>query len=61
MQFHRKTSSSLSSGLIRLSIKVVIILAVISIVIFILDNIDLPEPNKILQEKIPNVQFKVVK
>ena len=61
MQFHRKTSSSLSSGLIRLSIKVVIILAVISIVIFILDNIDLPEPNKILQKKIPNVQFKVVK
>jgi hypothetical protein len=61
MQFHRKTSSSLSSGLIRLSIKVVIILAVISIVIFILDSIDLPEPNKILQEKIPNEQFKVVK
>ena len=61
MQFHRKTSSSLSSGLIRLSIKVVIILAVISIVIFILDSIDLPEPNKILQKKIPNVQFKVVK
>ena len=61
MQFHRKTSNSLSSGLIRLSIKVVIILAVISIVIFILDSIDLPEPNKILQEKIPNEQFKVVK
>ena len=61
MKFHRKTSSSLSSGLIRLSIKVVIILAVISIVIFILDSIDLPEPNKILQEKIPNEQFKVVK
>jgi hypothetical protein len=61
MQFHRKTSNSLSSGLIRLLIKAIIILAVISIVIFILDNIDLPEPNKILQKKIPNVQFKVVK
>ncbi len=61
MQFHRKTSNSLSSGLIRLLIKAIIILAVISIVIFILDNIDLPEPNKILQEKIPNEQFKVVK
>ena len=61
MQFHRKTSNSLSSGLIRLLIKAIIILAVISIVILILDNIDLPEPNKILQKKIPNEQFKVVK
>ena len=61
MQFHRKTSNSLSSLLIRLLIKAIIILAVISIVIFILDKIDLPEPNKILQKKIPNEQFKVVK
>ena len=61
MQFHRKTSNSLSSSLIRLLIKAIIILAVISIVIFILDNIDLPKPNKILQKEIPNEQFKVVK
>ena len=61
MQFHRKTSNSLSSGLIRLLIKAIIILAVISIVIFILDNIDLPKPNKILQKEIPNEQFKGVK
>ena len=61
MQFHRKTSNSLSSGLIRLLIKAIIILAVISIVIFILDKIDLQKPNKILQKKIPNEQFKVVK
>ena len=61
MQFHRKTSNSLSSGLIRLLIKAIIILAVISIVIFILDKIDLPEPKKILQKKIPNEQFKIVK
>ena len=61
MQFHRKTSNSLLSGLIRLLIKAIIILAVISIIIFILDNIDLPEPSKILQKKIPNEQFKVVK
>ena len=61
MQFHRKTSNSLANGLIRLLIKAVIILAIISIVIFILDNIDLPKPNKILQKKIPNEQFKVVK
>ena len=61
MQFYRKTSNSLSSALIRLLIKAIIILAVISIIIFILDNIDLPKPNKILQKKIPNEQFKVVK
>ena len=61
MQFHRKTSNSLSSGLIRLLIKALIILVIISIAIFILDKVDLPEPNKILQKKIPNEQFKVVK
>ena len=61
MQFHRKTSNSLSSLLIRLLIKAIIILAVISIIILILDNINLPEPNKILQKKISNEQFKVVK
>ena len=61
MQFHRKTSNSLSSGLIRLLIKALIILIIISIAIFILDKVDLPEPNKILQKKIPNEQFKVVK
>ena len=61
MQFHRKTSNSLSSGFIRLLIKVIIVLAIISIAILILDKINLPEPNKIIQKKIPNEQFKVVK
>ena len=61
MQFHRKTSNSLSSGLIRLLINALILLVIISIVIFILDKMDLPEPNKIIQKKIPNEQFKVVK
>ena len=61
MEFHRKTSNSLSSGLIRLLIKALIILVIISIGILILDKVDLPEPNKILQKKIPNEQFKVVK
>ena len=57
MQFHRKTSNSLSSGLIRLLIKAIIILAVISIIILILDNIDLPEPNKILLKIIPKNEY----
>ena len=61
MQFHRKTSNSLSSGLIRLLINALIILVIISTAILILDKVDLPEPNKILQKKIPNEQFKVVK
>ena len=61
MRFHRKTSNSLSSRLIRILIKAIIILVIISFAIFILDKIDLPEPNKILQKKIPNEQFKVVK
>ena len=39
----------------------IIILVIISFAIFILDKIDLPEPKKILQKKIPNEQFKIVK
>ena len=61
MQFHRKTSNSLSSGLIRILIKAIIILVIISFAIFILDKIDLHEPKKILRKKIPNEQFKIVK
>ena len=61
MQFHRKTSNSLSGGLIKILIKAIIILVIISFAIFILDKIDLPEPKKILQKKIPNEQFKIVK
>ena len=61
MQFRRNTSNSLSSGLIRLLINALILLVIILIVIFILDKMDLPEPNKIIQKKIPNEQFKVVK
>ena len=41
--------------------RISIILVIISIAILILDKVDLPEPNKILQKKIPNEQFKVVK
>ena len=61
MQFHRKTRNDLSSNLIKLLIKAIISLAFISIIIFILSKLNFPSPNKTLNKKIPNEQFKVVK
>jgi len=61
MQFHRKTSNRMSNGLIKLLIKLAIIIFLFSVIIIVLDRIALPVPNKNLQKKIPNEQFKIVK
>ena len=61
MQFRRKTSSRFSNGLPKFIIKSIIVLIFISIVVIILDRVKLPAPNKNIQKKIPNEQFKVVK
>ena len=61
MQFHRKTSNRMRNDLISLLIKLAIIIFLFSVIIIVLDRIALPVPNKNLQKKIPNEQFKVVK
>jgi len=44
-----------------LSIKAIFILIFFSVVILILDKINLPAPNKNLEIQIPNEQLKVLK
>ena len=61
MQFSRKTSSTLSSTIMSLCIKGIIILIFVSAIILILDKINLPAPNKNFNKQIPNEQFKVLK
>ena len=61
MQFYRKTRRGFSGILIKPLIKIFIYIIVLMIIIFVIGNLDLPTPNKIIKQKIPNEKFKVVK
>ena len=59
MQFVKKTSSrkSIFGIMIKLSLVFLVVLAVI----FLLNQIDFPTPNKEIEKIIPNENFKIVK
>ena len=59
MQFIKKTSSSRS--LIGLTIKISLFLVIILAIIFLLNKIEFPAPVKEIEKIIPNENFKVVK
>ena len=61
MQFYRKTRRGLGTLIIRTLIKIFIFIIVLMIIIFLIGKIDLPAPNKIIKQKIPNEKFKVIK
>ena len=59
MQFIKKTSSS--KTFLGLIIKLVLVFVVILGVIFLLNKIDFPSPNKEIEKIISNENFKIVK
>ncbi len=59
MQFIKKTSSG--TNFLRLIIKLLLALVVILGVVFLLNKIDFPAPNKNIEKTIPNENFKIVK
>ena len=59
MQFIKKTSSSRT--FLGLIIKLVLVFVVILGVIFLLNKIDFPSPNKTIEKIISNENFKIVK
>ena len=61
MQFYRKTRRGFGGISIKTLIKFFIYILVLTIIIFTIGNLDLPIPNKIIKQKIPNEQFKVIK
>ena len=61
MQLNRKTRQSLPNILIKLFIKILIPVAVLIIIIFFINQLNLPKPNKIIKQEIPNEKFEVVK
>ena len=61
MQFYRKTRKGFAAILIKPLIKIFIFIVVLMIIIFLIGKLDLPTPNKIIKQKIPNEKFKVIK
>ena len=61
MQFYRKTRRSFGEILIKPLIKIFIFIIVLLVIILFIGNLDLPSPNKIIKQKIPNEKFKVIK
>ena len=60
MQFSKNTSSG-NTSVIRLVIKLVLGLMLILALIFFVNTIDFPKPNKEIEKIIPNENFKIVK
>ena len=61
MQFYRKTRRGFAGVLIKPLIKIFIFIIVLVIIIILIGNLDLPAPNKIIKQKIPDEKFKVIK
>ena len=61
MQFYRKTRRGFSGTLIKPLIKIFVLIVVLMIIIFLIGKIDLPRPNKVIKQKIPNENFKIIK
>ena len=60
MQFSKNTSSG-SANTKSIFIKLILGLALISIIIFFISNIDFPAPKKEIEKSIPNENFKIIK
>ncbi len=61
MQFHKKTSIGKSNNLIKLLIKIALIFVLFFVILILVDKINFPKPNKIIEKIIPNENFKVIK
>ena len=61
MQFYRKTRKGFGGILIKPLIKIFIYFIALMIIIFFIGTLDLPTPNKVIKQKIPNEKFKVIK
>ena len=61
MQFYKKTSIGKSYNYIGLIVKIVLVIATISLIIFFVGRINFPAPNKLIEHEIPNENLKIVK
>ncbi|RPG12271.1 MAG: hypothetical protein CBD92_002255 [Pelagibacteraceae bacterium TMED232] len=60
MQIYKKTRSR-TYNFLSLVIKILIILVIFAGIIFLLNKVNFPTPNKVIEKIIPNENFKIVK
>ena len=61
MHFYKKTSIGKSNNYIKILIKLILVFLLFIAVLFMLDQINFPSPNKKIEKLIPNETFKVIK
>ena len=61
MLSNRKTRRGYGRILTKPVIRIFISIIVLMVFIFLVGRLDLPAPNKIIKQKIPNEKFKVIK
>ena len=61
MQFYRKTRKGFVGTLLKPIAKIFIYIIILMVLIFLISSLDLPAPNKIIKQKIPDEKFKVIK
>ena len=61
MHFYKKTSIGKSNNYIKLFIKLILVFFLFTALLFMLDRINFPSPNKKIEKLIPNENFKVIK
>ena len=61
MEFYRKTRKGFGGTLLKSLAKIFIYIIILMAVIFLIGRLDLPAPDKIIKQKIPNEKFKVIK
>ena len=61
MQSYRKTRKGLGGTLLKPLAKIFIYIIILMVIIFLIGRLDLPVPNKIIKQKIPDEKFKVIK
>ncbi len=60
MQFYKKTRST-GFNFFSLAIKMLIIMIIFAGIVFLLNKVNFPAPNKTIEKIIPNENFKIVK
>ena len=60
MQIYKKTRSR-SHSFLSLIVKLLIIIVIFAGIIFLLNKINFPTPNQVIEKIIPNENFKIVK
>ena len=61
MHFYKKTSIGKSNNYIKILIKLILVFLLFIAILFMLDQINFPAPNKKIEKLIPNETFKVIK